>query len=120
MKLTKDNIAEIEVGTEVWIANNYSSTTKYQYMGMHDKGLGPYRIFSESNGNGISLLKAHEESKLSETPMFTTYEEACIQMRKQCINLMDHWNKHQLKDNPIPISEADQQFLWRNIKLEDR
>ncbi len=116
MKLTNENIETIEVGQRVWMNNGaFRIPQSYVYMGTNSSIGSGRHIYSDEQGQGFSILAGYISYDMH---VYTTYEEVCERMRIESLNIIDHYNKHQLKGHPITIAEDDQQYLWRNRKIE--
>ncbi len=116
MVVTKENISTLELHQQVWVPKSFRIPERYVYLGLISTALGSYHVFTEpTGGEGFGILSTHPEGDddLRNGNIFTTYEECCEKLRVQCLNTIDHFNRHQLKNNPIPISEEDQKFLYK-------
>lgn len=108
MKIDETNLEKLTPLQEWWYVDN-NGVTKDIYLGK----FGSYYIFAF----GEKIIKIYEGNPnfkyhLSEGRMFTTYEEACERFRKLFLDLIDHFNLHQLKGNPIitlPPSEEQKE-----------
>ena len=110
MIITAENIKELIIGTIVFVAEGFKIVEKYQYMGLQKD----YMIFFNYSGNGFSVYvnNPNHNYNLKSGNISTTYEECCARQRIICLNLIDHYNHHQFKNNPIIISESDKQHLY--------
>lgn len=116
MLVTKDNINELKVGQTVYAAHHgFKMIKRYIYLGIHN--------FSEANNwfkhvfyshmtGGIDFSSNLNEVKESDLPeslrwkmLYTTYEEACERSREGALHLIQHYNTHDFKNNPIKVLE---------------
>lgn len=117
MKLTIENIFTLELNQNVWIAKGFDIPDKFQFVGkLIDSDNWKYMILANSR-KLISVYINNPKScyELVNGTMFTTYEEACIEMKKMCLNTIDHYNKHQLKNNPIKVDLSEYKRTLVNI-----
>ena len=105
MQLTPQNLESLTIGQEIFVPKAFRIQERYTYMGIAKERLrGEYYIFSETNGNGFSIFKKYPETNQNlQSCIYNTYEESCVRMRELCLDIIDHFNKHQLKDNPIIV-----------------
>lgn len=111
MKVTKDNIASLEIGQEIFVAKAFDIPERYTYMGkLKSRFTGDYSfqyVFTDGN-KCFDVYSNNPDSdyRIKAGNVFTTYEECCEKMRENCLNTIEHFNKHQLKRNPIIIETA--------------
>lgn len=116
MLITKENINELKIGQTVYHAHNgFRLLKRYIYLGVHN--------FSKTNewckhvfysrgdigldfSNNLDKVEEHNlPEPLKRKMLYTTYEEACERSREGALNLIEHYNKHDFKKNPITILE---------------
>jgi hypothetical protein len=105
MKITKDNIDTLENGDVVYMPFSFKVPEKYIYAGLHDNG---YHYFiNKRSTKAIKIFKDNFESNwdVNINGLYSTYAECCEKMRELCINTIEHFNSHQLKNNPIKFEK---------------
>lgn len=102
MKITKDNIGELPIGQKIYIARSFNMQENMIYVGKFE-----HHYFMCDNHKTISIYINNPDScyELKSGNMYTSYEECCEKMRELCIESIDHFNRHQLKNNPIIIEQ---------------
>lgn len=105
MLVTLESIKILKIGDEVFVAKSFQIPDRFTYMGIVDSSLSKHYIFADGyNPKVLSLCvdcKNPGQNAFTFGYVFTTYEECCEKMREICINTIEHFNKHQLKNNPI-------------------
>jgi hypothetical protein len=109
MKLTKDNLHELVQGQRIWVAKSFEMPDYYTYVGLIESRVSKdysHHIFANESGECISIYQKHPDNdyRLRAGNIFTTYEECVEKMRINCLQTIDHFNRHQLKNNPINFS----------------
>lgn len=100
MILKKENISSLPVGIEIWMAYSFKIPDKFIFIGMCGKAM----VLAQEYGPCISI---HPENNndVRDGNMSTSYEECCVRMRERCLQTIDHFNNHQLKNNPILVNQ---------------
>lgn len=116
MLVTKDNLKDLKVGQIIYQAHHgFRMLQRYIYLGVHNfsevNNWHKHVFYSHSNG-GIDFQSDLSEVKDNNLPeclrwkmLYTTYEEACERSREGALHLIDHYNTHDFKHNPIIIKE---------------
>jgi len=107
MKVTKDNITSLKINDKIYIARSFNTQLVLEYIGnTHSSFLKDHMIFSNGlDFKGISLNNPNYDWDLKNGQIFTTLEECYEKMRELCLDTIDHYNSHQLKDNPIIVQK---------------
>lgn len=109
MKIDAKNFYELSIGQTIWLAYSFQIPDGFQYVGdlLDRDGEIAYKVFSRT-GKQLTIYSKNPESchELKAGFLFTTYEECCECMRDLCLQTIDHFNKHQLKGNPIKVIQS--------------
>lgn len=109
--LTKDDVISLKIGTKLRIAggNNFM-TTEVIYVGLFKNGLGSELYTFVDLGHGKRDAFTLSSSNMPNIPiidhtkkLFWNYEDACEHSRQSMCELLEHYNAHQFKNNPIEI-----------------
>lgn len=100
MKLTEENIIDISVGDIFYMPESFKMPMKFIFVGVWE---GRYRFISEYQVLSIYKENFDFNANVRINGLYSTYEECCVRMRELCLETIDHYNKHQLKNNPIQI-----------------
>lgn len=115
MLITKDNLKDLKIGQQVYIAHwGFKMIKKPIYLGVHNilpnsKVVVNKHVFYEgSDSFDITLnLDGCKEWNLPKqirgNIMWTNYEEACERSRELALECIDHYNTHDFKNNPIIV-----------------
>jgi len=106
MRITKDNIDQLKHGDIVYMPFSFKVPERYMYIGLQDDG---YYYFINKDGNtSIRIFKNNFSSNwnVETNGLYSTYEECCEKMRELCIDTIEHFNSHQLKNNPIILKNT--------------
>jgi hypothetical protein len=103
MRITKDNIDILKHGDILYMPFSFKVPEKYTYVGIIDK----YYTFVSSHNDNIKIFKDNFDFNWNVriNGLYSTYEECCEKMRELCINTIEHFNSHQLKNNPIKFEK---------------
>lgn len=112
MYLNKRIIETFKTGQIVWYVDMIGIPYKLTFVGIIDK----YYVFTDGS-KSIKLLVTHVDvnETIQRKQLATTYEDVCQTLKWYLLNQVDHYNKHQLKDNPIVLSDEDRHFLNTGI-----
>lgn len=101
MQINEKNIKDLKPEQIVWCLRGWFEIPR---KGLFLGKFGVNYLFSVDE----KVIKIYEE-RISENDyikfkyLHTTYESVCEQFRIDCLNAIEHYNSHQLKNNPIVV-----------------
>jgi hypothetical protein len=104
MLVTAQNIKQLDKDTLVWVVNGFTIPERYSFIGV-GSSTGYYIFITDNKLLKVFVNNPDSNNEIHSGRMFTDYDEAIVKMREQCLNTIDHYNKHQLKNNPIIVKE---------------
>lgn len=118
MLITKENLKDLKVGQTVYAAHHgFRMLKKYIYLGVHNfSEVNNWwkHVFYSSGDGGLDFSSQLEGVKDTNLPeclrwkmLYTTYEEACERSREGALHLIQHYNTHDFKNNPIKLLEDE-------------
>jgi len=115
MKITRDNINDLEIGQQIFEAHwGFRMIGKTIYLGVHETcpiiKSKKHIFFNNSNSFSIyadmkNVSRSGLHEKIRDEALYTTYEEACTKSREWALACIDHYNSHDFKENPIIVKE---------------
>lgn len=100
MKLTEDNLEDIAYGDVLYMPQSFRTPKRFIFVYKADNY---YTFASESEVLRIYANNFNYNNSVRINGLYTTYEECCEAMRELCLDTIEHFNKHQLQNNPIVV-----------------
>lgn len=102
MLITKENIKELQKEQEIYVLIGWFQIPR---KGMFLGKFGVNYLFSFDSVT-ITIYENNIENNdyIRMKQLYTTYESVCIGFREKCIDAINHYNSHQLKNNPINVN----------------
>lgn len=100
MKLTEDNIDDFVYGDVLYMPQSFKTPKKFIFVHETDY---LYTFVSETEVLKINANNFNANNSVRINGLYTTYEECCEAMRKLCLHTIEHFNNHQLQNNPIVV-----------------